>query len=147
MATVRQLLQEKGDEVWSVTPDEPILNVLKLMAEKDIGVVVVLSQNQVVGIFSERDFARATARQEKISLGTPVSVLMTREIYYVDPGKSVDECLALMTDRHIRHLPVIQKENLVGLVSIGDLVKHELAEKDTTIHSLENYILGHDYNR
>lgn len=147
MTTVRQLLVDKGDEVWSVEPETSLIDVLKLMENKDIGVVVILSQGQVAGIFSERDFAREVARQQDLPLDIPVSELMTREVYYVDPEKSIDECMALMTDRHIRHLPVMRKETLVGLVSIGDLVKEQLSEKDITIHSLENYILGQDYNR
>ena len=147
MTTVRQLLVDKGDEVWSVEPETSLIDVLKLMESKDIGVVVVLSQGQVAGIFSERDFAREVARQQNLPLDIPVSELMTREVYYVDPEKSIDECMALMTDRHIRHLPVMRKETLVGLVSLGDLVKEQLSEKDITIHSLENYILGQDYNR
>ncbi len=147
MATIRQLLMEKGEEVWSVKPDASIFEVLKLMEEKDIGAVVVIEQGKVTGIFSERDFARHVARKGKLALETPVNELMTRAIYVVDPGTPVEECLALMTARHFRHLPVMQKETLVGLVSIGDLVKQSLDEKETTIHSLENYILGHDYNR
>jgi CBS domain-containing protein len=102
---------------------------------------------KIVGIFSERDFARDVAHNSALGLDTPVGDLMTQLIYFIEPDKSVDEGLALMTDRRIRHLPVMDKSRLVGLVSIGDLVKHVLEEKETTIHSLENYIMGHDYNR
>jgi CBS domain-containing protein len=147
MSTIRHLLAEKGDEVWSVSPKDSILSVLKLMDEKQIGCVVVIQDERIVGIFSERDFARDVAHKSTLSLVTPVGDLMTQLIYFVDPDKSVDEGLALMTDRRIRHLPVMDKGRLVGLVSIGDLVKHVLEEKETTIHSLENYIMGHDYNR
>jgi CBS domain-containing protein len=147
MSTIRHLLSEKGDEVWTVSPQDSILTVLKLMDEKKAGVVIVVQAEKIVGIFSERDFARDVAHNSALGLDTPVGDLMTQLIYFIEPDKSVDEGLALMTDRRIRHLPVMDKSRLVGLVSIGDLVKHVLEEKETTIHSLENYIMGHDYNR
>jgi CBS domain-containing protein len=110
-------------------------------------VVVVLEDNAIRGIFSERDFTRAYAVDKAVNLESPVSSLMTQEVISVTPEATIDECMILMTEHHIRHLPVIDQGSLVGLISIGDLVKELIAERDGTIRGLENYILGTDYNR
>jgi len=110
-------------------------------------VVVVLESGNIKGIFSERDFTRAYATKERPSLDEPVSALMTHEVISVNPEASIDDCMILMTGHHIRHLPVVDNGVLVGLISIGDLVKELIAERDGTIRGLENYILGTDYNR
>lgn len=147
MVIVRQLLTRKGGQVISVTPRASLSAVIEEMYHHDIGVVVVLEENQIRGIFSERDFTRAFATNKALDLNSPVSSLMTQEVISVTPDATIDECMILMTDHHIRHLPVVEKSSLVGLISIGDLVKELIAERDGTIRGLENYILGTDYNR
>ncbi len=147
MSFVRQLLSQKSGRIYTVTPGTPLREVLKVMSDHDIGVVVVLEQSEMKGIFSERDFTRAFAGNESLSLNTPVTELMTHEVISVNPETSIDECMILMTDYRIRHLPVVEKNKLIGMISIGDLVKELIAERDGTIRGLENYILGTDYNR
>lgn len=147
MTTVSQVLLQKGPDVWQVSPDTTLRAALKLMSQKKIGAVMVCQGEKVVGIFSERDFARTVADEDNLALDTPVNKLMTEVIFYVDPEKSMEDCMALMTEKHIRHLPVIQNGHLTGLISIGDVVKEIITEKDISIHSLENYILGRDYNQ
>jgi CBS domain-containing protein len=147
MTTVRQVLLQKGAEVWQVSPDTTLRSALKLMSQKRIGAVMVCQSEKVVGIFSERDFAKTAADEETLALDTRVDKLMTEVVFYVDPDKSMDDCMALMTEKHIRHLPVMQNGRLAGLISIGDVVKEIITEKDISIHSLENYIMGRDYNQ
>jgi len=147
MTSVSQVLLKKGSDVWQVSPDTTLRAALKLMTQKKIGAVMVCQGEKVVGIFSERDFARTAADEENLALNIRVDELMTDVVFYVDPTKSTDDCMALMTEKHVRHLPVIQKGQLVGLISIGDVVKEIITEKDISIHSLENYILGRDYNQ
>lgn len=149
MITIQQVLQdkgEKGNEIWSVPPDATLKETLRLMAEKDIGAVVVLDQGQVAGIFTERDFARQSALETGVSLEDPISKVMTKMVYYVHPEQTIDECLALMTQKHFRHLPVLQNNQLSGVISIGDVVKTMISEKDVAIRGLENFILGREYN-
>ena len=147
MSFVRQLLSQKSGRIHTVTPDTSLREVLNVMSEHDIGVVVVMELSEMKGIFSERDFTRAFAANESLSLNTPVTELMTHEVISVNPETSVDECMILMTDYRIRHLPVVEKNTLIGMISIGDLVKELISERDGTIRGLENYILGTDYNR
>lgn len=147
MAIVKDLLKEKGSAVWSVTPQTPLKIALELMAEKKIGAVVVMDGDKVIGIFSERDFARYAAIPHQVSLDTPVGEIMTREVYVITPDKSVDECMALMTARRFRHLPVMDKDRIIGVISIGDVVKQVISERDIQIKALENYILGRGYNQ
>jgi CBS domain-containing protein len=145
MTTVKHLLSQKPNEIWSVTPATTLREALKVMYDRDIGVVVVMTQEQVVGIFSERDFARYAARTDDLSLNTPVSELMTSQIYYVEPDQFIDECMAIMTEKRIRHLPVMKDKQLIGLISIGDVVRESVSQKDVTIRSLENYIMGREF--
>ncbi|BAJ63913.1 MULTISPECIES: CBS domain-containing protein [Anaerolinea] len=141
MATVKELLEEKGYDVWTVSPEMTLREALKLMAEKHIGAVPVLENGQVVGIFSERDFARhAVEFSECLDLEVPVRQLMTHPVYYVNLEQTVDECMAVMTAKKLRHLPVIQEGKLIGLISIGDVVKHILADKQNTIELLEHFL-------
>ena len=143
MATVRDLLREKITQVWYVTPTSSVRDALKLMAEQKIGAVLVVEAGKIVGIFSERDFARK-ALLDAINLDTPVGELMVTGVYYVTPDQSVDACMALMTARRIRHLPVLDANNhMLGVISIGDVVKQLILEKDSTIQSLEDYIWVH----
>jgi CBS domain-containing protein len=142
MSTVRQLLRSKQPGVWTIGPDSSVYEALELMAEKDIGAVLVLERGRLVGVFSERDYARKVVLRGKTSRETTVGELMTQVIFYVTPEQTVEECLALMTQKRVRHLPVMEGTQLVGLVSIGDAVKSIIAEQRTTIHHLEDYITG-----
>ena len=143
MATVKDILETKGNEVWTATPDLSVRKALDLMAEKNVGALVVVDKDQILGIFSERDYARRVIEEDEFSLDTPVKRLMSSPIYFVTLQQSVDECMALMTRKRFRHLPVIEGGKLVGLVSIGDVVKHALSEKEKTIKDLEDYIWIH----
>lgn len=140
MATVASILKEKGNLVFSVTPDTTIFDCLKLMAEKKIGSVLVMQDENVVGIFSERDYARRGILQGNDE-HTAVKSVMTDRVYYVSPDQSAQACMAQMSDKRIRHLPVVEKNKVVGVISIGDVVKSMLEDKETLIKGLENYIL------
>ena len=146
MKRAGDILKIKGDAVYSVSPSASVLDALKLMAEKGIGAILVMEEEKVVGIFSERDYARRVALQGR-SESTPVSEVMTEDIYFVHPEQTIQECLAQMTDKHIRHLPVIEGDTVVGVISIGDLVKATIDHQADLIRNLEDYIMGHDYNR
>lgn len=140
MKTVRQLLAVKGSTVHSVAPDARVYEALRLMAEKEVGALVVLEGGTLVGILSERDYARKVILHGKSSHDIPVRGIMTENVVTVHPGQTVDQCMALMTERRIRHLPVLDNGRLVGLVSIGDLVKEVIAEQEQMIRQLETYI-------
>ena len=142
MPTVRDLLRTKGDEVWYVTPNADMLETLKIMADKRVGALVVLDEGKIQGIVSERDFARGVAREERCALNTTVLEYMTSNVITVTPETSIEECMRLMTNERIRHLPVMEGGHLAGIISIGDVVKEIISSMDSTIHSLENYIQG-----
>ncbi len=143
MAIVKDLLQRKIVQVWYVTPTSSVRDALKLMAEQKIGAVLVVEAGNIVGIFSERDFARRSI-QGSVDLNTPVGALMHPGVYYVTPDQTIEACMALMTSKHIRHLPVLDAERrMLGVISIGDVVKQLITEKDSTIKSLEDYIWVH----
>jgi len=142
MKLVKQILREKGSEALSISPDAFVYDALKLMAEKNVGTLLVLEKGKLVGIISERDYARKVILKGKSSLETPVREIMTDRVLFVRPEQTVEECMALMTDKHIRHLPVLVGDQVVGIVSIGDLVKASIDEKDFLIQQLENYITG-----
>lgn len=138
---VSQVLRNKGHDVWSVSPDTTIFDALKLMNQMNVGAVLVLQEGEVAGIFSERDYARKVALHGKSSRKTPVSDVMTQDVYCVTPKDSIETCMAIMSDRHFRHLPVLTDDGeLTGLISIGDVVKALLTEKEIIINQLENYI-------
>jgi CBS domain-containing protein len=146
MMTIDELLRTKDvKEVWSVAPNTAVYVALQEMAKKDIGAVLVVAHDELIGIFSERDYARKIVLKGKSSLDTPIQDVMTAEIVAITPENTVEECMTLMTDHHIRHLPVLQKGRLVGLVSIGDIVKAIITGQAKIINSLENYIMGADY--
>jgi CBS domain-containing protein len=145
MVTVRHLLQEKGNQVWHVTPKATILDVLRLLDEKDIGAVPVLEGGKLVGIFSERDYARQVAQTEQLNLNVNIEALMTKVVYFVTPDQTIDECMGMMTEKHIRHLPVVDNAKVIGLISIGDVVKEIISDRESTIQGLENYITGREY--
>ena len=140
MDTVRDVLARKGSHVWSVEPGTTVLDTLKLLAEKDIGAVLVCEASRPVGVFSERDYARQVILKGKSSKDTPVREVMTGKVVFVAPDRTVEDCMAIMTDRRIRHLPVLEEGKLIGLVSIGDVVKAILSEKQFLIEQLEAYI-------
>ncbi|MGH2669689.1 MAG: CBS domain-containing protein [bacterium] len=142
MKFVSEILQAKGHEIWRVTPDTSVYDALKLMAEKNVGALLVLEGDDLVGLFSERDYARKIILEGKSSKDTPVKEIMISQVLYVRPEHSVEECMALMTDKRVRHLPVLEGGKLVGVISIGDVVKAIISEQDFMIHQLENYITG-----
>ncbi len=141
-STVRQILKEKGMQVWSVTPETTVMEALELMSEKDIGAVVVVQDGKLAGIFSERDYARQAVRQKETLNLLPVSTFMTHEVITVTPEQSVKECMLLMTARHIRHLPVIENDQLAGMVTIGDVVKTIISDQALLLEEMENFISG-----
>jgi CBS domain-containing protein len=142
MIDVKQMLEEKGSTVWTIAPDAKVFDALKLMAEKEVGALIVLEKGAVVGMISERDYARKIALMGRLSQDTPVREIMTIQVYCVHPSSSSEECMALMTDKRIRHLPVIEKDKLAGVISIGDVVKSIISQQKETIQHLENYIMG-----
>jgi CBS domain-containing protein len=142
MITVKDMLSEKGLEVWTISPDAKVLDALKLMAEKGVGALVVLDHNEVAGIISERDYARKVILKGRQSQDTKVRDIMTAPVYGVNFETTADECMTLMTDKHIRHLPVRKDGKLAGVISIGDVVKAIIGPQKVTIESLENYIMG-----
>jgi CBS domain-containing protein len=140
MKTIRQLLEGKSGGLCTIGPDASVLDALKLMAEKNIGALLVVENDKLVGILSERDYARKVILQGKSSHTTPIKEIMTEGAVCVRPDNTVEECMALMTDKRIRHLPVLENEKLLGVLSIGDLVKETIAEQQLTIKQLESYI-------
>ncbi|MEO8232493.1 MAG: CBS domain-containing protein [Ignavibacteriota bacterium] len=142
MNTISEILKKKGTEVWSVTPGTKVIEVLRLMAEKNIGAVLVIDNEQLEGIFSERDYARKVALEGHSSRELEVGKIMSSKVLYATPEESVEDCMALMIKKRIRHLPVIENEKLKGLISIGDVVKSLLDENKYTIEQLEHYITG-----
>jgi len=140
MKTVAQMLELKSTGVISISQEATVLDALKLLAEKDIGALLVMDGTRLVGIFSERDYARKVSLKGKASADTPVSEIMTRQVVCVTPKQTNEECMALMTEKHVRHLPVIDKDRVVGVLSIGDLVKDAISEQQFIISQLEHYI-------
>ncbi|HIJ65924.1 MAG TPA: CBS domain-containing protein [Candidatus Hydrogenedentes bacterium] len=138
--TVAQLLANKGSKVWSVSPETSVYEALQLLAERDIGALLVIGGEQIAGLFSERDYARRVILRGKTSKDTPVAEIMTRPVLYVPPWRTLDECMALMTARKIRHLPVLDEGKLVGVISIGDVVKAMIAEQEFAIQELEAFV-------
>ena len=140
MTTLKMLLKDKGHDVWSVHPDDTVLDAIKMLAEKDIGALIVIKDDKPVGIFTERDYARNVYLKGKSSLDTAVRDVMVAPVICVKPVQTVDECMALMTAKRFRHLPIMDGDKLVGMVSIGDLVKSVIAEQQFTIEQMEQYI-------
>ncbi|MCU0453148.1 MAG: CBS domain-containing protein [Bacteroidetes bacterium] len=142
MATVHSILAGKGSAVHSVGPDTTVIDALRLMEEHNIGVLVVTDNNEIAGIFSERDYARKGALLGRSAVTSTVAEIMTKHVYTVTPEHSMEACMALMTAQHVRHLPVVEAGRLAGMISIGDVVKSVLSEKEQTIRDLTNYIAG-----
>ena len=137
---VKKLLDKKGHEVYSVSPDATVYDALKLMAKKEIGALVVIEDEKMVGILSERDYARKIILKGKSSKETAVADVMSTPIISINPGSSIDECMTLMTTKHIRHLPIIENDKLLGIVSIGDVVKAVISEQESVIHELKGFV-------
>lgn len=139
---VKDLMQHKGPGIWTIGPEATVYHALEMMAEKDVGALVVVEKDHVVGMFTERDYARKVILKGKQSRETKVGDLMVREVLYVSLSEKVEHCMALMTDKHVRHLPVMENGKLIGLVSIGDVVKSIIRDQEFTIRELERYISG-----
>ena len=142
MKSVAQLLALKSGGIVAIAPEVTVLDAVKLLAEKNVGAVLVMDGPRLVGMFSERDYARKVVLQGKSSANTPVSEVMTRDVVFVTPANTNEDCMALMTDKHVRHLPVVANDQVVGLLSIGDLVKDIISEQQFIISQLESYIHG-----
>lgn len=142
MRTVRQLLADKPAEVFAVAPTAPVLEAIRLMAERSIGAVLVLDGGRLAGILSERDYARKVVLQGRASADTPASAIMTAQVITVSPEASVPACMQLMTERRIRHLPVLEQDAVIGVISIGDLVKAVIADQQVELDQLQRYIAG-----
>jgi len=142
MRTVKQILATKDRNVWSIAPDATVYDAIHLLAEKEIGALLVVEDGQLVGVISERDYARQIILKDKKSRETQVRDIMTTEVVTTAPDQEIAECMAMMTDKRIRHLPVIDDGKLVGMLSIGDLVRSIIAEQQSTINDLAKYISG-----
>ena len=142
MHTVREILQKKGSSIRSVAPDDSVLRALEVMAEHDIGGVVVLEGDKLVGILTERDYARRVVLLGRAARELPVMEIMSRDVICVTPDRTIEECMALMTEKRVRHLPVLEQNLVVGVISIGDVVKATIAEREFEIAQLQSYISG-----
>lgn len=142
MDTVRQLLDSKDNEVWTIQPDETVLNAIQMMSDKDVGSLVVVQGGKPVGIFTERHYARKVFLKGRHSPTTLIREIMSTRIVCASPEQTIAECMAVMTDKRIRHLPILDHGKLVGIVSIGDLVKSKIADQEFTIEQLVHYIHG-----
>ena len=140
MKTVKQMLDTKGTQVWSIAPDRTVFEALTLMGEKEIGALTVVEQGRLVGIISERDYARKVILKGRTSRDTLVKEIMSTRVICTELHRTVEECMSVMTDKHIRHLPVLENDRLIGIISIGDLVKSIIAEQQFIIQQLESYI-------
>jgi len=139
---VSALLHHKDSKVWSVSPESTVFDAIKLMAEKNIGALLVISHGMLAGVFTERDYTRKIALQGKTSKQTTVKEVLSRDVVTVSPGDSFEECMRLMTEKRIRHLPVMRNEQVIGVISIGDLVNWIISAQDATIAQMERYIAG-----
>lgn len=142
MRSVQDILNAKGTDVWSVKPDDIIYDAIKLMADKSIGALLVMEEDKLVGIVTERDYARKVVLEGKSSREASIHEVMTTKVLCVSPERTIDECMALMTDKRIRHLPVVDHKQVVGFLSIGDLVKAVISEQKVLIDQLQHYISG-----
>jgi len=148
MITVKQVLKEKGSEVWSIGPETSVYDALKMMNDRNVGALPVVERGKLAGVISERDYARKVIHKGKSSMQTPVIEIMTAKVVCVRPDQKMADCMALMTDKRVRHLPVLDdKETLVGIISIGDVVKEIISEQKIFIQDLMNYIEGRGYGQ
>jgi CBS domain-containing protein len=137
MSVVRELLKIKGRDVWSVEPKTSLLQALQLMAEKNVGALLIMEGEKLSGIFSERDYARNSILRGRSCISGTVGPLMTRDVIYISPEDSFEECMALMSEKHIRHLPVLDQEQVVGMITMGDVVKEIISAQQYKIHELK----------
>jgi CBS domain-containing protein len=142
MKTARDLLREKGTQVYSTPPDASVYNALQLMAEKNIGALIVFEGDRMVGLISERDYARKIVLKNKFSRETAVAEIMSRDVVTVAPDKNLEECMEVITEHRVRHLPVVEEDRVLGIISIGDIVKGIIEHKEFVIEQLEFYIKG-----
>jgi CBS domain-containing protein len=142
MRTIRDILQEKGFDVYAITPDSTVYQALQLMSEKNVGALMVMTGDTVEGLISERDYARKIVLKGRFSRDVPVREIMSPEIVAIGPEEDVERCMTLMTHKRMRHLPVFENGRLIGLISIGDIVKAIIEHKEETIRQLEKYIKG-----
>jgi CBS domain-containing protein len=140
--TVSRILERKDSSVWSIAPEAMVYDAIKLMAQRNVGALLVLENNRLIGIISERDYTRKVILQGKSSKETPVGEIMTKELVTAEPNGNIAECMRLMTERRVRHLPVLEGSKIVGVVSIGDLLKWVISAQDAAIDHLEKYITG-----
>jgi len=143
VGSIREILNHKGSAVWTIAPDATVFDAIQLMAEKNIGALLVTQEGKLVGIFSERDYTRKVALKGRASKETRVREVLSGHVIHVTPNHTVDECLRLMTDHRVRHLPVLDGEKIAGVISIGDLVNWVISAQSSTIHQLQTYITGY----
>jgi CBS domain-containing protein len=141
--TISEILSQKSPQVWTVSPDTMVFDAIQLMADKNIGALVVTEHGKLVGIMSERDYTRKIALKGKSSKQTPVREIISGKVVSVSPAHTVEDCMRLMTDHRVRHLPVLDGDRILGIVSIGDLVNWIISAQTTTIHQLQTYITGY----
>jgi len=142
MHNIDTLLKDKGKDIWSIGPQETAFKALETMAQRNVGALLVIEKGKLVGIFSERDYARKVILKGKSSKDTTVGELMTPDVFYASPENTLQETMALMTAKHIRHMPVLNDDRLIGMVTLGDVVKQIISEQKFTIKELEKYIAG-----
>ena len=143
VGTIREILNHKGGATWSVTPDTTVFEAIQLMAEKNIGALLVIRENKLTGIISERDYTRNVILKGRSSKETRVNEILSGHVIHVSPDHTVEQCLRLMTEHRVRHLPVLEGQKIVGVISIGDLVNWIITTQSSTIHQLEAYITGY----
>jgi CBS domain-containing protein len=141
--TIGEILNQKGANIWSIVPEATVFEAIQLMADKNVGALLVIDKGRLVGILSERDYTRKVALRGKSSKQTAVKEILSGQIIHVTPTHTVEECMRLMTDHRVRHLPVLDKDRILGVVSIGDLVNWIISAQSTTIHELQTYITGY----
>jgi CBS domain-containing protein len=143
MKTLKQLIESKNKQLATISPDQTVLRALEIMAEYDVGALLVLDGKRLAGVFSERDYARKVILQGKSSRHTKVSEVMTGKVFYVTQGSTIEECMAIMTEKHVRHLPILDGEqNVIDVISIGDVVKETISQQKFIIGQMEKYITG-----
>ncbi len=142
MKAVRNILENKGRDVWTIAPDRTVFEALRTMADKNVGALLVLDGETITGILSERDYARKVILHGRSSKELMVKEIMSSKVYFVSPEQNIEDCMSLFTNKRVRHLPVLENDKLAGIISIGDVVKAVIAEQESTIQHLQNYITG-----